>query len=260
MGLSAKLIRKLEGFDSKTKDMLLCFMEEIEEKTTIIAVERSDFNELKDIVRQLAEAQNRTEKRVEELAEAQNRTEKRVEELAEAQNRTEKRLETLAEAQQELAVAQKKTEASVNALAVTVKDLQVQVGGLSMAVGYGIEDKMMPYLRRFALKEHGVNVTLIDRRNIFYPDGKYDEINLYVEGARDGRSIFLIGECKAQPGKKDFDRFDKMLTRLQQVLKGDVIPFMVGYHYAPEVETYAAKEYPHILRYKTFQISNHEVN
>lgn len=53
-------------------------------------VKTSDFNELKDIVRQLAEAQGRTEQRLEELAQAQ-------EQLAQAQARTEQRLAELAE-------------------------------------------------------------------------------------------------------------------------------------------------------------------
>ena len=62
-------------------------------------VTKDEFNELKEVVRDLAEAQKRTEQRVEELAEAQKRTEQRVEELVEAQKRTEQRVEELAEAQ-----------------------------------------------------------------------------------------------------------------------------------------------------------------
>jgi len=42
-------------------------------------VKTSDFNELKGIVKELAEAQKRTEQRMGELAEAQKRTEQRVE-------------------------------------------------------------------------------------------------------------------------------------------------------------------------------------
>ncbi len=55
---------------------------------------------LPDIVRSLAQAQQRTEQRLEELARAQQRTEQRLEELAQAQQRTEQRLEELAQAQQ----------------------------------------------------------------------------------------------------------------------------------------------------------------
>jgi len=97
MNLSANLIRKLEALDPKMKDVFLCFMEEVDEKTKIIAVGRSDFDELKDVVHQLAEAQKRTEHRVEELTEAQR----------------------------ELTEAQKKTEISVRALAVGLKDLHL---------------------------------------------------------------------------------------------------------------------------------------
>ena len=227
MNISAGLVRKIEDFDPKMKDIFLCFMDEIEEKTSIIAVGRCDFDELKNVVRQLAEAQNRTEHRLEELAVAQR----------------------------ELAVAQKQTEIAVTALFVGQEKLRSELGGLSMDVGYGIEDKMIPHLRQFALHEFGIEVTLVDRRNVFYPDGNHDEVNLYVEGKRDGHTQYLIGECKAQPGKKDFDKFSQELKRLQRVLKGEITPFMVGYHFAPEVESYAVEQYPQILRYKTFQIT-----
>jgi len=227
MNISAGLVRKMEDFDPKMKDIFLCFMDEIEEKTSIIAVGRGDFDELKSVVRQLAEAQNRTEHRLEELAVAQR----------------------------ELAVAQKQTEIAVTELVVGQKGLRAEIGGLSMDVGYGIEDKMIPHLKQFALHEFGIEVTLVDRRNVFYPNGKHDEVNLYVEGKKDGHTQYLIGECKAQPGKKDFDKFSQELKRLQRVLKGEITPFMVGYHFAPEVESYAVEQYPHILRYKTFQIT-----
>jgi hypothetical protein len=120
-----------------------------------------------------------------------------------------------------------------------------------------IEEKI-PHLRQFALHEFGIEVTLVDRRNVFYPNGKHDEVNLYVEGKKDGHAQYLIGECKAQPGKKDFDKFSNVLQRLQSVLKGEITPFMVGYHFAPEVESYAVEQYPQILRYKTFQITAYE--
>src|SRR5215471_8462872 len=60
------------------------------------AVEEVSFTDLRDIVRELAQAQLRTETRMEELAQAQARTEvrldsltTRMEELAQAQVRTE---------------------------------------------------------------------------------------------------------------------------------------------------------------------------
>ncbi|MBP8179003.1 MAG: hypothetical protein KAY16_06660, partial [Spirochaetes bacterium] len=71
----------------------------IEERLKELYVTRSDFRALQRVMKELAEAQKRTEQRVEELTEAQKRTEQRVEELTEAQKRTEQRVEELTEAQ-----------------------------------------------------------------------------------------------------------------------------------------------------------------
>jgi len=311
MAISTELFNKLEEFDPKMKDLFLTLIREVEEKTKFITVARSDFDELRAVVKELAEAQKRTEQRVTELAEAQTRTEQRLDslsvsmdELAQAQKRTEQRVTELAEAQtrteqrldsltirmdelaqaqmrteqrldslsvsmdelaqaqkrteqrvMELAEAQKRTEETLTDLLKDHKDVKKQLGGLSMDVGYGIEDRMMPHLKRFWKSRFGMDIGLVDRRNIFYTDGNYDEINLYCEGAKAGKRIFIIGEAKAQPGKKDFDAFSKKLDRLKTLLKGDIEAFMVGYHYSPAVESYADGRYPYIRRFKTFEIT-----
>ncbi|MFN3743055.1 MAG: hypothetical protein ACK4VW_10390, partial [Anaerolineales bacterium] len=109
----------------------------------IEAQKRSD-QRIEEIVRrtderfaELAEAQKRTDQRLEELArrtderfaelaEAQKRTEQRVEELAEAQKRTEQRVEELAE-------AQKRTEQRVEELAEAQKRTEQRVEELAEA-------------------------------------------------------------------------------------------------------------------------------
>jgi hypothetical protein len=283
MELSTQLIRKLEGVDPNTRDLLLTFMDEVEEKTRIISVGRNDFNELKGVVKRIAEAQERTEQRIgsltiaiENLSAAQEKTERRVEALTFAQEKTEGRLEALTFAQEKtegrlealttaqenltiaqerLAEAQERTERSLRDLIKDHKDVKKQLGGLSMDVGYGIEDKMIPHLPAFGKKVFGVDLTMVDRRNVIYADGKYDEVNLYCEGSRDGEDVFVIGEAKAQPGKKDFDDFSKKLNRLKGVLKGDIEAFIVGYQYSPPVESYADTRYPQIRRYRTFDIT-----
>jgi hypothetical protein len=83
------------------------------------AVEEVSFTDLRDIVR--------------ELAQAQLRTEARVEELAQAQARTEVRLDTLTRRVEELAQAQLRTENEVTRLRRT---LETQIGGLGDAGGY----------------------------------------------------------------------------------------------------------------------------
>jgi len=109
-----KYIEAIEGLPIEIKLPLMkafeLFREEIAE-----TVKRSDFEGLKAVVQELAEAQKRTEQRVEELAEAQKRTEQRVEELAEAQKRTEQRVEELAE-------AQRRTEESLESFKKTTEE------------------------------------------------------------------------------------------------------------------------------------------
>jgi len=276
--LSLSFLRKLDKAEPYVRELIISLAEEIQSK---IIVSRTDFDDLKNIVKELGEAQKRTELRVEELAEAQKRTELRVEELAEAQKRTELRVEELAEAQkrtelrlEELAEAQKRTELRMEELAeaqkkielrmeslvkaqnkieAEVRDVKKQLGGLTADVGYGIEDKIMPYIRDFGKKEFGSDIRLVERKNLVYPDGKYDEINIYAEGLKKGKPAFLIGECKAQPGKKDFDRFAKIAERVKKILSGDIYAFIVGYSFSPEIEVYAKEKYPHIRTYKTYQ-------
>jgi len=255
-------------------------------------VTKAEFDELKQIVAELAEAQKRTEERldsltlrVEELAEAQKRTEERldslalrveelaeaqkkteerldslaqrVEELAEAQKRTEERLDSLTQRVEELAKAQQNTEESLNRLIQRVDNIEVQIGGLAMAVGYGIEDKLYIHMPNFAKGCFGVepeNITL--RKNIVYPNGKYDEINLYIEGKLNGKDVLVIGECKAQPGKKDIEGFMKMTLRLQDYFEKEIYPFVVGYTFAPDVEKYISEKYPLLKYFKTYEIEH----
>jgi vacuolar-type H+-ATPase subunit I/STV1 len=230
-------------------------------------VKTSDFNELKEIVRdigvkvgELAEAQNRTETRVEELVEAQKRTETRVEELTEAQKRTETRVEELTEAQkrtetrvEELAEAQKRTEIVLQNLVIEHQDTRQQLGGLAQSVGYGLEDKIMPYMLDFVKKNYGMEAKIVERRNIVYPDGRFDELNIYVEGARNGQKVFAVGECKAKPGKKDADKFHKVIERVGTVLAGEIFPFLVGFGFDPEVENYIRENYPQTGMFKSYE-------
>ncbi|MGD2088371.1 MAG: hypothetical protein PVH61_19490 [Candidatus Aminicenantes bacterium] len=194
-------------------------------------VKTSDFNELKDIVKYLGS---------------------KMGELAEAQKRTENRVEELAEAQKQLAEAQKQTQNELRELVIEHKETRRQLGGLTQVVGYGLEDKTMPFMVDFVKKNYGIDADRVERKNIIYPDGKYDELNIYVEGTKKGKKAFVIGECKSQPGKKDVDKFHQMIERVQSVLQGEIFLFMVGYSFDPEVEIYIRDKYPHVKIFKSY--------
>jgi hypothetical protein len=157
----------------------------VDERIREVRVTREDFSELRTIVRELAEAQKRTEQRVEELAEAQKRTEQRVEELAEAQKRTEQRVEELAE-------AQKRTEEEIRILASGQREIRAELGGLSRTMSYAFENeafRMLPSL----LKER-FNIELSQR--LIREEIRGKEINIFGRGRRDGEEILIIGEAK----------------------------------------------------------------
>jgi len=77
MPISVAYYRKIQKLPEDIKNALLDLVEEMDN-----SVKKEDFNELKAIVAELAEAQKRTEERLDTLS-------LRMEELAEAQKRTE---------------------------------------------------------------------------------------------------------------------------------------------------------------------------
>ncbi len=253
MHFSTNFLRKLERIDPELREILYSLIDEIE-KNREASVDKKDFSELKELtanmlaaVGRLAEAQEKTEKQLEKLAEAQEKTEEQLKQLSEAQRKTEERLDKLAE-------AQLKTEEVVRKLVVDLDDVKKQVGGLSMAVGYGIEDKLIPLMPTFIKNEFGFKVITSERENIFYPDGSYDEVNILSECRKGNKKVYVVGECKSQPGKKDVERFAKQLARLKKHFKTEVRGFLVGYIFSPETEKLLKEKYSEIKYYKTYQV------
>ncbi len=259
---------------SLTGDLYKAIVTIIDERVREIRVTREDFDALTGAVKDLAAAQVRTEAlleslaakveqlaqaqvqmqqrldslsmKVEQLAEAQARTEARLEELAAAQARTEKRLE-------ELAAAQAKTEKVVRGLVVDMREVKKQLGGLSNTVGYGLEDRAIRALPAILKDRMGLDVGVMDRRFLEYPDGKDDEINIYGEGVLDGEPVVVVGESKAHLGPKDVDRFKKMLERVHTHVGRRLVPLLVVYSVRPKVEEYARRCVPGLLLFKSYE-------
>ncbi|WKT81196.1 hypothetical protein QYC27_13065 [Thermosynechococcus sp. PP45] len=203
-------------------------------------VKAKDFNELKAIVADLAQAQKRTEERVEELAAAQKRTEERVEELAAAQKRTEERVEELAAAQkrteerlEELAAAQKRTEERVDQLAAAqerteraVKQLARQVGGLSEALGGSLEDLALEVVPEILEYRWGMEIEFCDRDTLPLRNGEY-EFDLVIRGQVAGRPILVLGEVKSNITESEVERFLNLVA--QVAAPEEVHPLFFGY-------------------------------
>ena len=222
-------------------------------------VRRDDFSDLKVIVREIAEtqqrtdqhlvdlaaAQQRTEQRVEELAAAQQRTEQRVEELGEAQQRTEQRVEELGEAQQrteqrvgDLAEAQQRTAEAQQRTEYAVQHLAREVGGLSNRMGGDLEDVAAIVIEDALTRELGWQVDELSR--VWQTrDGAEEEIDVFGKAhdpSRPDTSLWIVGEVKFNLTLRDVERFSKVLERAAAHLDGEIVPVCFCYRIRPVVQ------------------------
>lgn len=174
----------------------------VDDRVREIRVTREEFDELKAAVNRLAEAQVRTEERVSRLEDA-------VERLAEAQARTEEAVERLAKAQRELSV---------------------EVGKLSTAIGFGIEDIGRVVLPGYLKRHFGIEVEELERR-FFLVDGEEIELNLYGEGKKDGKRIVILGEAKSRIYRGEVEEFMKAVNKLK--IEEEVFKVMFGFFIHP---------------------------
>lgn len=229
LSFSIEFMRKIERLEPDLKEIFFDFGKELEKKR-IEDVGREEFDELKGIVRDLARAQERTEKRVEELAQAQKRTEKRVEELVEAQK--------------ELAEAQRRTEQEIRTLTKELKNTRKELGNIAGTVGYTLENEAYKKLPILVEKDFGIKIKEpLLRKWVMDNEGKYIEVNIFGSGEKQGKPVTIIGESKAQLSKKDIDRFfRKKINRLQGLYQDIFMVLVTHMTSQHDVETYAKQK------------------
>lgn len=186
-------------------------------------VKTGDFNELKAIVKELAEAQNRTEIRVAELAEAQNRTEIKVAELAE-----------------DIKVLARGLDETRKELKATRGD----VGGLSRSMGYAFENEAYRMLPNVLKEKYGIE--LKEKLIRIGIGGK--EINIFGWAKKNGKDMLIVGETKLRlddrrRGKRDaFKDLEEKVTAVREEYEGEKIIRVLITHYATKGFMSKAKE------------------
>ncbi|MDL1956169.1 MAG: hypothetical protein LWW95_03830 [Candidatus Desulfofervidus auxilii] len=207
MPISIALIRKLEEVEPRLRGVLFAILEEIEQQREE-TVTKKEFNELKEIVKELAEAQKRTEQRVEELAQAQKRTEEELQKLIKEHAKT-----------------------------------REQVGGLSITVGYVLENEAMKALPTLLEQEFGLKVEgKFVRKFVKDKKGKHIEVNIIGEAVKNSKKIVIIGQSKLRLSKEDILEFlrDKIIP-FEEIFE-EIFPILVTHMITqPDVEEYAYK-------------------
>ena len=195
MPVSITLIRKLEGIEPRLREILFAILEEME-RQRVEAITKKEFNGLKEIIEELAEAQRRTEKTLQVLIREHAKT-------------------------------------------------RDQVGGLSITVGYTLENEAMKALpalleREFGLKVEGKFV----RRFVQDKKGRLIEVNIIGKAVKNGQKVIIIGEAKAQLSKnKVLEFLRKKVRPLEGVFREQLFPILVTHMITqPDVEEYAIKQ------------------
>ncbi len=210
--------------------------EEFVELTRVVNELSNNIKTLSERIDRLAEFQVKAEERFAKVEERLTRLEGVVEELAEAQKRTEERLNELAE-------AQKRTEEELRELIGEHRKTREQLGNLSHTVGYVLEDRAYKGLPELLKRDFGIEIIESLRRDfIEIGRDKYEEINIIGRARKDGKDIWIIGECKSQLKKIDVDEFLKSIKRIEDFLKGEKLLIAVTYQTSPKVRRYVEEK------------------
>ncbi|MBM3954363.1 MAG: hypothetical protein FJ309_07090 [Planctomycetes bacterium] len=157
-------------------------------------IHRAEFNELTAVVRDLAEAQQRTEARVEELAEAQK-------ELAEAQKQT----------------------------TWAVKDLAKQVGGLAGALGGSLEDFACDLVPELLEHHQGMVIASAGPEELVVA-GEPKEFDVVIRGTLAARPVIVLCEVKAAVSASEVRRFLKVVDAARASTPGaEIRALFFGY-------------------------------
>ena len=178
-------------------------------------VKTSDFSELKAIVKDLAEAQKRTEIRVEELADAQKRTDIKMGELAD----------------------------EMKDLAQAMKETRGDVGGLARSMGYALENEAYRMAPIVLKQRHKIDL----QEKLIRQDIGGKEINIFGKAVKAGKEILVVGEVKTRldERRKNADVFkeldDKVKAVIKEYGKKDILKVLIT-HYATKGFLKKAKE------------------
>jgi hypothetical protein len=195
-------------------------------------VTKTEFNELKDIVKELSVNVSRLEENVAVLSQNLARLEENVAVLSQNLTRLEHKVEDL-----------------VGEMKVFKKEL----GGLSHTVGYRLEDEAMKSLPALLKHDHSIEIqgSLI-RDYLEIGPRKYVELNIWGSGVKDGQVVEIIGEAKSQMKKRDVDHFLQTVRIIEPVLKKPIVPLLVTYQTSPDVRRYIREK--NIALYFSYQL------
>ncbi|GIV21377.1 MAG: hypothetical protein KatS3mg023_3128 [Armatimonadota bacterium] len=230
----------------------------VRENTQAIAELREATQRNTEAIAELREATQRNTEAIAELREAVNRllqvTEQHSREIAELRQQTAELVQVtqqhsqeignLQRMMQQLIQVQQQTQEDIRRLTQGLDDLRKQVGGLSITVGYTIENEAYKALPRLLARDFGIEIEG-DLKRQFVADntGEYIEVNIFGQARRNGDIITIVGESKAQLSKNDVDAFVRRKLQRLQGAYPNPFPILVTHMISErDVEEYARQQ------------------
>lgn len=196
--ISSVLAQKIEHIQVKPdlRDVLRGMLAEIE-RSREQAVTKTDFNELKEIVRDLAAAQQRTEQRVEELA-----------------------------------TAQKEMAREVATLARAMKDTRNQVGGLGRSMAYALKNEAYRKLPQYLRTHHQIEVV----EKFVRTEIGGEEVNFFAKARQNGADVVIVGESVLKlDDRGKLKQLSKQVAAAQEVYQLPALPLVVTHYARPKL-------------------------
>jgi hypothetical protein len=214
-------------------------------------VNRADFHKLTEVVRDLAEAQKRTEIRVDDLAHSQQDMRVTMQDMQATMRDMQASQRDMQATMQDMQASQRDMQVSMQDMQATMRDMQAsqldmqvsqlemqravtdlakQVGGLSNTVGANLEDfacELVPELLekywRFATVSAGPE-------ELTTADGVSREFDVVVRGTIDGRPVTVLCETKATVSPTEVVKFLRIVEKVREAYPGeDIRPLFFGY-------------------------------
>jgi ABC-type transporter Mla subunit MlaD len=220
--------------------------EQIAENTRAIAelraVVEKHSEQIAENTRAIAELRAVVEKHSEQIAE-------NTRAIAELRAVVEKHSEQIARNTQAIERLERAVEELVKAeqrLTRRTDDIARQLGGISMNIGYFLENEAYEALPPLLERDYGVRVLTPLTRDFVEDDkGNEYEVNIFGEGERDGEQLLIVGECKMQLSKQEIDRFlRRKIKPVQRIFSGRTLfPVMVAHTITTKrVQRYAQEQ------------------
>ncbi len=191
--------------------------------------------QLRDFERRMIERfealESQTQRNTEAIAQLAEQTQRNTEAIAQLAEQTQRNTEAIA-------ALSEQTQRNTEAIAQLVKEarrsterldrLEKQVGGLSITVGFTLENEAYKALPALLERDYGLKVIgRLKRDYAVDMEGNEYEVNILGEAQRDGEVLTIVGESKVQLSKQDIDRFIRRKLKPLQRIYDRIFPVLV---------------------------------